>query len=199
MTTMSTTTRRVEIVGVLDPRWAEQTGQPRAKLIGAADRFADGREDPFELARYWSSGYDTGAADFSPDTGGGTMVRDHDTGEILARYVNGRPASAEEMPFLVSPDGHWPAWAKLTRGGGMRTVIGCQCGWKPAKPSTRASTQHVSHAAHRRRLGLQPVEYRWPDDADGVAGALSTGPLVRVRGHVWRDGGWVKSKSRGGS
>jgi hypothetical protein len=87
-------------------------------------------------------------------------------------------------------DGHWPNAVKLAEFHD-RTVIACECGAKPKAPSARMSTQHVWHAGHRRRLGLQPVEYVWPDDRymDG----LSEGGYVRVRGHEWRDGGWVKS------
>jgi len=177
-----------EVIGVLDPGWAKSCQSPQQQLIAGRGRFAAGGEDPFELARYLSSGNDTGASSFSPGTGGGTMVRNAATGEVLARYRAGAPAGEEDMPFLVTPDGHWPAWAKA----GGRIVIGCQCGRKPAKPPARMSTMHVSHQAHRRTLGLRPVEYAWPDESYGVDGALSTGPLVRVRGHAWKDGGWVR-------
>jgi hypothetical protein len=60
-------------------------------------------------------------------------------------------------------DGHRPNAVRLDEFHG-RVVIGCECGAKPKAPATRVSTQHVWHGSHRRRLGLQPVEYVWPDD-----------------------------------
>jgi len=94
------------------------------------------------------------------------------------------------MTMSAPADGHLPNAVKMAEFHG-RTVIACQCGAKPKKPAARMSTQHVWHAAHRRKLGLQPVEYVWPEDRymDG----LSVGGYQRVRGHVWRDGGWVKA------
>jgi hypothetical protein len=78
-------------------------------------------------------------------------------------------------------DGHRPAWAELN---GI-TVIGCECGWKPKKPSARTSMQHVSHNAHRKSLKIQPVEYVWSEADYYVVGALSTGAYQSVRGAWW--------------
>ena len=83
-------------------------------------------------------------------------------------------------------DGHWPLGTTLEG----RKVIGCECGAKPKKPSARISTQHVWHQTHRRSLGLQPVEYAWPDDR--YLEGLSTGGYIQVPDHEWRDGRWVK-------
>ncbi len=84
-------------------------------------------------------------------------------------------------------DGHRPAW----RNG----MIGCECGWKPAKPAARRSMQHVSHLAHRRKLKLQPVNYQWPDETYGVEGALSVGSYQKLAGHEWVDGQWIPRRS----
>jgi hypothetical protein len=86
-------------------------------------------------------------------------------------------------------DGHRPNGVKVAEFND-RTVIACECGAKPKAPSARMSAQHVWHAGHRRRLGLQPVDYIWPDDR--YMSGLSVGGYVRVRGHVWRDGCRVK-------
>ena len=78
-------------------------------------------------------------------------------------------------------DGHRP----LAANG----VIGCECGWKPAKRAQRASMAHVSHMAHRRKLGIQPVEYVWP----GAMSGLSSGGLMQVSNGVWRNGHWERT------
>jgi hypothetical protein len=90
-------------------------------------------------------------------------------------------------PVTTETDGHWPFGTTLDG----RTVIACECGEKPKAPPARMSMQHVWHGSHRRRLGLQPVEYMWPEERYLVG--LSTGPYVQVRGHEWKNGGWVKS------
>lgn len=114
----STTHRRTvvftdpEVVGIRAPWWAEQTGSPLESVIAPASRFEgpDGKpasEDPYELARYLSSGFDDGAADFSPDTGGSTMVRDAVSGKVLARYTAGRrvlaPGEKAACKYLPVP------------------------------------------------------------------------------------------------
>jgi hypothetical protein len=95
---------------------------------------------------------------------------------------------------MTQPDGHWPLGVRVPEFHN-RAVISCECGAKPKAPSARMSTQHTWHQTHRRGLKLQPVEYVWPDDRylDG----LSTGGYVQVRGHVWQDGGWVRSETKG--
>lgn len=94
----------------------------------------------------------------------------------------------------MSTDGHFPFGTELNG----RTVIGCECGWEPAKPSARSSMQHVSHQAHRRNLKLRPVEYVWPDDR--YMEGLSTGGYVQVRNADWDDenGRWVPHWVRDG-
>ena len=89
-------------------------------------------------------------------------------------------------------DGHWPNGIKVDypcatvhANGGMcldktthsLTVIACECGAQPKRPSGRISTQHVWHQTHRRTLKLQPVEYAWASDSYLVG--LSVGPYVR--------------------
>src|SRR5438045_1847793 len=93
-------------------------------------------------------------------------------------------------PARDEPDGHWPVWRIVPGISPSIPVIGCQCGANPTKRSARNSTQHVWHQTHRRGLKLCPVDYEWPDESYHVDGALSTGNYWRVRGHVWRDGGW---------
>jgi hypothetical protein len=88
----------IEIIGVRASWWAKDTGQPVISVIVPAARCAI-EADPYDFARYLSSGYDTGASAFSSDTGGGTAVRDTTTGNILARYSDGAPATLEHMPF----------------------------------------------------------------------------------------------------
>jgi hypothetical protein len=86
---------------------------------------------------------------------------------------------------MTSTDGHWPLGTKLD---GV-TVIGCECGAKPKKRAARMSMQHVWHQTHRRNLRLQPVEYVWPGDLEG----LSTGPYVQMRNAKWENGQWVRT------
>ena len=99
--------------------------------------------------------------------------------------------AAQEGGWQLVTDGHWPRWVVVP---GLGLVIGCECSEHPAKRPARMSTQHTWHQTHRRRLRLQPVEYQWPDDAQEKARAgdpqTSTGGLVQVAGHVWRDGNW---------
>jgi hypothetical protein len=84
----------------------------------------------------------------------------------------------------IETDGHWPFYDTVT------CLIRCECGEAPKKMSARLSMAHVWHKSHRRRLGLQPVEYLWA----GRTAGLSQGGLMRVRGHRWEPGtGWVKS------
>ena len=88
-------------------------------------------------------------------------------------------------------DGHWPEWRKIP--GQVVVTIGCECGETPKKRAARMSMEHVWHQSHRRRLGLQPVEYGWPDGAYHVRGERSTGGYMKVAGHVWQAGnGWVR-------
>lgn len=49
---------------------------------------------------------------------------------------------------------------------------------------------HVSHMAHRRKLGLQPVEYIWPEER--YIEGLSTGDFMKVRNAEWIDGKWER-------
>jgi hypothetical protein len=67
------------------------------------------------------------------------------------------------MPLMadMKTDGHWPFACDL--------VIGCECGWKPAKAPARSSMAHVPHMAHRRELGLPRVEYIWPGEISGLS------------------------------
>lgn len=83
-------------------------------------------------------------------------------------------------------DGHWP-FARPVPAAGPGTFICCECGEAPARRPARASMQHAWHQAHRRKLGLQPVEYAWPDAMTG----LSTGGYMQVRGAAWRGGRWA--------
>jgi hypothetical protein len=94
-------------------------------------------------------------------------------------------SSSREHPEGAT-DGHFP-FAREVLG---RALIGCECGWNPAKPSQRSSMQHVSHMAHRRKLGLRPVEYAWPDDS--YLEGLSSGGYMVVRNAEWKDGRWVR-------
>jgi hypothetical protein len=95
---------------------------------------------------------------------------------------------------MATADGHWPVWVKVP---GLGIVIGCECGARPKRRAARMSMQHTWHQTHRRNQRLQPVEYQWPDgavtDADAGGTPLSTGGFVQVRGHVWKDGGWMRS------
>lgn len=88
------------------------------------------------------------------------------------------------MSTEAETDGHWPFAANH--------LIGCECGWAPKRPPARMSMQHVPHMAHRRRLGLRPVEYRWPDVR--YMKGLSTGGYMRVSNAEWRDGKWVPTE-----
>jgi hypothetical protein len=92
------------------------------------------------------------------------------------------------MPELT--DGHRPV---MTTGDAGLIVVGCECGDKPAKRPARMSMMHVWQQTHRRRLGLVPVEYRWPDEAWAAARQSPQigvgGPLV-CRGYHWAGGGW---------
>jgi len=85
-------------------------------------------------------------------------------------------------------DGHWPLLVHSSAELGI--LIGCQCGERPVKRVKRASMQHTWQQAHRRRLGLQPVEYVFPAWEQGV---FSTGGYVQVSGYKWENGGWVRS------
>lgn len=88
----------------------------------------------------------------------------------------------------TTTDGHFPFGTTLLE---HQSVIGCECGWKPAKMSARMSMMHVSHMAHRRKLGLRPVEYWW-DDEHYLEG-LSRGGYMVMRNADWIDGrGWVR-------
>lgn len=83
----------------------------------------------------------------------------------------------------VQTDGHWPFFNPETRR------IQCECGQAPQADAKRISSKHVWHMGHRRRLGLQPVEYWWPGQLSG----LSRGGYTRVAGHHWENGQWVRS------
>jgi hypothetical protein len=93
----------VEVIGVRAGWWAEQVSLPQIAVIIDSGRLARTGEDPFELARYLSSGNDCGACDYSTDTGGGTAVRDAETGVILARFAGGVFAPRAASPFRDLP------------------------------------------------------------------------------------------------
>lgn len=96
----TTTTQNLEVVGVRAAFWAETVHCERVTVERTAAEIAGSREDPFDLARYLSSGYDDGAGDYSTDTGGGTMVRDAGTGQPAACYAGGREVSSSRAPFV---------------------------------------------------------------------------------------------------
>lgn len=79
----------VEVVGVRSAWWAEDTGMPVESVIRTAETLASSGEDPYELARYLSTGNDPGASAFSRDTGGSMVVRVASSGKVLARYAGG--------------------------------------------------------------------------------------------------------------
>ena len=85
-------------------------------------------------------------------------------------------------------DGHRPLATKLPRFNGL-TAIACECGETPVKMAARNSMRHCWHQSHRRKLGLQPVEYRWPENSYMVG--LSTGGLVQPSNARWENGKWV--------
>ena len=93
----------LEIVGVRAPWWAEQTGSERESVIIDAGQLAGQvHEDVYDLARFLSVSHnDDGCVDFWPETGGGVMVRHAGTGEVIARYVNGKAATEEWPPFAA--------------------------------------------------------------------------------------------------
>lgn len=107
-----------EVVGVRADWWAVETGSPVESVIAPASRFegADGKptgEDPYELARYLSAGLDDGACDFSPDTGGHTIVRDAVSGKVLARYRGGvAVTAAAEAAAPTQANGQQPEACK---------------------------------------------------------------------------------------
>lgn len=86
---------RFEVIGIRSGWWAKDTGRPEVEVIGPAGRFAETGEDPAEFARYLSSGYDCGASAYSTDTGGMTALRDADTREVIAFYVEGERRTTE--------------------------------------------------------------------------------------------------------
>lgn len=79
----------VQVVGVAPEHWVRDTGTEPEQVIISAERLAGSGEDPFETARYLSSGYDCGAQAFGPDVGGHTEVRAVATETVLARYRAG--------------------------------------------------------------------------------------------------------------
>jgi hypothetical protein len=93
---------------------------------------------------------------------------------------------------MSATDGHFPFGTTIEGNNGTQiTVIGCECGWKPVKRSERSSMQHVSHMAHRRKLGLRPVEYWWSDEH--YMEGLSRGGYMVMRNADWVEGkGWVR-------
>lgn len=94
-----TTTQNHEIVGVRAAFWARDTKSERTSIIISAGRAGDIRHAT-DLARFLSvSGNDDGAVDFWPEVGGGTMVRNTATGQIVARYAGGNAAKADWPPF----------------------------------------------------------------------------------------------------
>jgi hypothetical protein len=106
------TAAAVEVVGLRPGYWACDCGAPLESVIMDADRLAASGADPYESARYWSSGCDTGASAFGPDVGGGTLVREAATGRVLALYSAGEPASWAHQPFCErtgTDTGHDPA------------------------------------------------------------------------------------------
>ncbi len=100
---MSSTGQTLEIVGVRAAFWARDTKSPRTSVMIPAERAGDAKWAR-EQARFLSvDGNDTGAVDFWPAVGGGVMVRDTATGQIIARYVGGRAATADWPPFNDLP------------------------------------------------------------------------------------------------
>lgn len=79
----------LEVVGIRAEWWAAETQQPVQKVIITARRLAESGEDPYELARYLSSGNDTGATAYSSALGGSTQVRDSVTQSVIATYRDG--------------------------------------------------------------------------------------------------------------
>lgn len=72
--------------------------------------------------------------------------------------MNGTRLSATARP-LPAPDEHAPLSVINTTGSGIRTVVTCSCGWKPAKGPDRGSTMNNGHMAHRRSKGLPRADY----------------------------------------
>jgi hypothetical protein len=67
------------------------------RVIVESKRFGIGsHEDPYDLAQYLSSGYDSGAVTYCADVGGWTLVRDAETKKVLAHFIDGRPATADD-------------------------------------------------------------------------------------------------------
>lgn len=93
----------LEVIGVKSSFWARDTGTGRVAVIIDAGRLARTGEDPYETARYLSSGNDTGASSYSTDTGGGTAVREAATGAITAIYAGGTETTWEASPFFDLP------------------------------------------------------------------------------------------------
>jgi len=63
---------------------------------------------------------------------------------------------AKELPL---PADHAPLAVLNHTGHGIRTIVTCSCGWRPAKAANGASAMHNGHMAHRRKAGLPRADY----------------------------------------
>lgn len=107
---------RLEVWGVPADWWTKDHGD-QPKVLIEHERIAGG-EDPWELARYLSSGNDAGAPLYSPDTGGHTEVRDQ-FGRVHAGYLAGEVDHRHCPPGRhdFDPDGTEPGLQKIDPEG----------------------------------------------------------------------------------
>lgn len=59
---------------------------------------------------------------------------------------------------MSTPDTH-RATSFLNHGAGIRTYLGCSCGWKPKSMPQAGSTMHRAYLGHLRTLGLPRPEF----------------------------------------
>jgi hypothetical protein len=120
---------------------------------------------------------------FGADTAGtlfdaSTLARGADkygTPDLFSTMDEPEPApEARPMPEAAE---HAPLSVLNRSGQGIRTMVVCSCGWKPAKAPERGSTMHVAYMAHRRKMGLPRV-----DRIDPVFGE---GPWAGMTWDAW--------------
>jgi hypothetical protein len=88
-------------------------------------------------------------------------------------------ASTAKLP----PAGdHAPMSVLNHTGQGIRTLVACSCGVKPAKASESAAMVNNSHMAHRRKLGLPRADYRRAVFGEGPWAGMTWGDWYPLHG-----------------
>lgn len=84
-------------------------------------------------------------------------------------------AGVIDRVVLAPGETHDPVVCLNRTGSGIRSFVGCSCGWRPRKAPEGASYWHTGHAAHRRRQGLPRLAtYAYARYEDGAAAAGMT-------------------------